>query len=111
MNNQATPTTERSATAIGMARSPFIAVIGNDACWNAEHQIQIRDYGSDRLIGCELLPTRYDQAVSGLGGHGEYVTEPEDLDDALQRAASSGLPACVNVRIEGLPAPAGTGHQ
>jgi acetolactate synthase-1/2/3 large subunit len=88
----------------------FVSVIGNDACWNAERQIQMRDYGGDRLIGCDLLPTRYDLAVSALGGHGEWVTRPEDLDHALQRAASSGLPACVNVRIEGLAAPAGSAH-
>ena len=35
---------------------PFLAVVGNDARWNAEYQIQLRDYGRDRLIGCELLP-------------------------------------------------------
>ena len=26
----------------------------------AEYQIQLRDYGRDRLIGCELLPAHYD---------------------------------------------------
>jgi len=86
---------------------PFLAVIGNDARWNAEYEIQNRDYGGDRLIGCELLPTRYDMAAAGLGGHGEHVTKAEDLDDAIRRAISSGQPACINVRIEGLPAPAG----
>ncbi|HAA93131.1 MAG TPA: hypothetical protein DCE33_11835, partial [Rhodospirillaceae bacterium] len=37
----------------------FIAVIGNDARWNAEYQIQLRDYGDQRLYGCELNPTQY----------------------------------------------------
>ena len=55
------------------ARLPFVAVVGNDACWNAEHQIQLRTYGRDRAHGCELLPARYDQAVAALGGHGEHV--------------------------------------
>ncbi len=90
--------------------APFIAVIGNDARWNAEYQIQLRDYGPDRLIGCELDDTRYDLVVAGLGCHGEHVTDPADLPGALQSAAQSGLPACVNVRIEGLAAPAGAGH-
>lgn len=89
---------------------PFVAVIGNDARWNAEHQIQLRDYGPERLIGCDLSPTRYDLAVAGLGGHGEYVTDPLELDDAINRAIESGLPACINVEIDGLPAPAGAGH-
>ena len=30
----------------------------------------------------------------------------EDLSDALRDALASGRPACVNVEIEGLPAPA-----
>ena len=89
---------------------PFLAVIGNDARWNAEHQIQMRDYGTERLIGCNLLPTRYDLAVAGLGGHGEYVEKVEELDNALNRAVASGLPACINVCIEGLAAPAGAGN-
>ena len=32
---------------------PFVAVVGNDAAWNAEYQIQLRDYGPDRLFECE----------------------------------------------------------
>lgn len=90
--------------------APFVAVIGNDACWNAEHQIQLRDYGLDRLVGCELMATRYDLAVQGLGGHGEHVTDLADLDRAMERAIASGRPACVNVEIEGLPAPGGVPH-
>jgi acetolactate synthase-1/2/3 large subunit len=63
---------------------PFVAVVGNDARWNAEYQIQLKDYGADRLIGCELAPTRYDQVASaGLGGHGEFV----DHADADARGA------------------------
>lgn len=86
-------------------RIPFVAVIGNDACWNAEHQIQLREYGPDRLIGCELLPTRYDLAVVALGGHGEYVDNVADLDAALARALDSEMPACVNVKLDGQAAP------
>lgn len=88
--------------------APFIGVIGNDACWNAEYQIQLRDYGRDRLIGCELAWTRYDLAVAGLGCHGEHVVDPLRLEGAFQRALASGLPACINVEIEGLPAPTGS---
>ena len=53
---------------------PFLAVVGNDARWNAEYQIQLRDYGRERAIGCELLPSRYDKVCIGFGGHGEHVT-------------------------------------
>ena len=84
---------------------PFVAIVGNDARWNAEYQIQLRDYGAARLIGCELQPSRYDEVARAFGGHGECVTDPAAMAPAVQRAAASGLPACINVMIEGLPAP------
>jgi acetolactate synthase-1/2/3 large subunit len=87
-----------------------VAVIGNDRRWNAEHQIQLRDYGHDRLVGCELSAARYDLAAAALGAHGEYVTRPDQLDGALGRALASGRPACINIEMEGLPAPSGPGH-
>jgi acetolactate synthase-1/2/3 large subunit len=86
-------------------RLPFVCLVGNDARWNAEYQIQLREYGPERLVGCELLPTRYDQVAAAFGGHGELVTDSREVLPAARRAARSGLPACLNVMIEGLPAP------
>ena len=86
-------------------RLPFVAVVGNDARWNAEHQIQLREYGPGRLVGLDLLPTRYDQVAAGFGGYGELVTEAGEVLPAARRAVASGLPACLNVMIEGLAAP------
>jgi acetolactate synthase I/II/III large subunit len=83
----------------------YVAVIGNDATWNAEYQIQLRAYGKERAKGCELLPTRYGAVASALGAHGEDVLRVDELQGALQRAAGSGKPACVNVTIERLAAP------
>jgi acetolactate synthase-1/2/3 large subunit len=83
----------------------YLAVIGNDATWNAEYQIQLRAYGSERAKGCELLPTRYGAVAQALGAHGEDVDRPGELQGALLRAAASGRPACVNVMIERLAAP------
>lgn len=83
----------------------FLMVVGHDARWNAEYQIQVRDFGAQRAIGCELLPTRYDRVSEAFGGYGELVTEPAALLPAALRALASGLPACLNVAIEGLPAP------
>jgi acetolactate synthase-1/2/3 large subunit len=84
----------------------YMAVVGNDACWNAEHQIQLRAYGAARAKGCELLPARYDQVATALGAHGEHVTRASELAPALERAAHAGHAACVNVLIERAPAPA-----
>jgi acetolactate synthase-1/2/3 large subunit len=85
---------------------PFVAILGNDARWNAESQIQLREYGANRMHGCELLPARYDQVVAALGGHGEHVERFADLPGAIERALASGTPACVNVMIESIAAPA-----
>jgi acetolactate synthase-1/2/3 large subunit len=84
---------------------PFIAIIGNDQSWNAEHQIQLRDYGADRLHGCTLSSARYDDAVIALGAFGVYVETPADLPGAIRAAIASGKPACINVKMVGLPAP------
>jgi acetolactate synthase-1/2/3 large subunit len=83
----------------------YVAVVGNDACWNAEYQIQLRSYGAARAHGLDLLATRYDRVAAAFGAHGEHVERPAELAPALARAARSGLPACVNVMIERLPAP------
>lgn len=84
---------------------PVIVIVGNDARWNAEHQIQLRDYGAGRTIGCELLPTRYDKVAEALGGHGEHVATYAELAPALARALASGKPACLNVMLQSTPAP------
>ena len=84
---------------------PFVLIVGNDARWNAEYQIQLKAYGAQRLHGCELLPARYDQVATAFGGHGELVTGAAQLLPAVDRAVASGKPACVNVMIEGVPAP------
>jgi acetolactate synthase-1/2/3 large subunit len=84
---------------------PIVAVVGNDARWNAEHQLQLQHYGAARAVACTLLPTRYDRIAEALGGHGAHVERPEDLGPALERAVASGKPAVVNVLIEGVAAP------
>jgi acetolactate synthase-1/2/3 large subunit len=84
---------------------PYVAVVGNDACWNAEYQIQLRAYGAHRAQGLDLLPTRYDRVAAAFGAHGEHVERPGDLAPALARAAGAGRAACVNVLIERVAAP------
>jgi acetolactate synthase-1/2/3 large subunit len=86
----------------------YLAVIGNDATWNAEYQIQLRAYGEARARGCELVPTRYGAVAAAMGAHGEDVASFGELGDALGRAAAAlthGRPACVNVMIERVAAP------
>jgi acetolactate synthase-1/2/3 large subunit len=83
----------------------YVAVVGNDSCWNAEYQIQLRSYGAALARGLDLLPTRYDRVAAAFGAHGEQVERPAKLAPALARAAGAGRTACINVAIERLPAP------
>lgn len=85
---------------------PIVAIVGNDAAWAAERHRQVRLYGEERVVASDLLPTRYDEVVRALGGHGEHVQRPEEIRPALERALASGKPACVNVMIRSVPSPA-----
>lgn len=85
--------------------APFIAVVGNDACWNAEYQIQLRSFGQSRAQGCELRDVRYDGVADSLGGLGERVSSVQELRPALERAVKARRPSCINVSIDRLPAP------
>ncbi len=85
---------------------PLVVVIGNDARWNAEFQLQLQHYGEERAVACELLLSRYDKAVEALGGYGEFVSDPAEIGQALERSLASQLPACVNIHVEGVRAPA-----
>ncbi|MCP5027958.1 MAG: acetolactate synthase [Actinomycetia bacterium] len=78
---------------------PIVGVIGNDAAWGQMMRPQAMVYGQERLVATELNYTRYDKVVEALGGHGEHVTEPDEIRPALDRALASGLPALVNVEI------------
>ena len=84
---------------------PFTLIVGNDAKWNAEYQIQVRDYGQDRTIGCELLPSHYEKVCEAFGGYGEFVDDSKEVLPAVKRALASKLPSCINIMIDGLAAP------
>lgn len=86
----------------------FHAIIGNDLRWNAEHLIQLRSYGKDRLIGCQLSPTaKYHEAAQALGAMGAEALTATELAQLLQtpNGASNTVPVCINVPIDGQPAP------
>jgi acetolactate synthase-1/2/3 large subunit len=84
---------------------PLIVVVGNDARWNAEYQIQLRQYGAERAKNCELLPSHYERVTEALGGYGACVSTADELRAALEHAHRSGKPACINVMMESIAAP------
>ena len=84
---------------------PLTVLVCNDAKWNAEYQIQLRDFGANRLIGCELNPTRYAEVCAPFGVHAEEVSAAAELDAALSRALAAPGPALVNIALDGQSAP------
>jgi len=76
----------------------IVALLGNDSAWGIDRQIQLGLYG--RAVATDLLQTRYDKMVQGLGGHGELVERPEDLKPAIERALASAKPALLNIAVE-----------
>ncbi len=76
----------------------IVAILGNDSAWGIDRQIQLGLYG--RPVATELLQTRYEKVAQGLGGYGEFVERPEDLEPALGRAFASGQPALLNVVVQ-----------
>ena len=96
----------------------IVCVANMHHCVVVELQIQKRDYGEDRTLGCELLPsTRHDQVAQALGAHGEHVAPPLSAGGsgsqearaavlaALERAGTSGKPAVVDVAMTQQAAP------
>jgi acetolactate synthase-1/2/3 large subunit len=75
---------------------PVVGIVGNNGIWALEYHPMRFLYGYQ--VAAELRPaTRYDEVVKALGGHGELVRHPAELQPALERAFASGKPALVNV--------------
>jgi acetolactate synthase-1/2/3 large subunit len=80
---------------------PVVMVVGNDGGWTQISQPQRAFFGEERMVATELdQGTRYDKVVEALGGHGEFVDEPDEVAPAIDRAFESGVPACVNVAVD-----------
>jgi acetolactate synthase I/II/III large subunit len=77
---------------------PVIGVMGNDGVWSNIKTVH-RMFYPDRLVATDLGVRPYHAMVEGLGGHGEFVTDPAEIAPALERAEASGKPALVNVHI------------
>lgn len=84
---------------------PIVCIMGNDSAWGIDRQIQLGVYG--KPVATDLLPTRYDQIVRGLGGHGEVVDSPDELQPALERCLKLERPALINVQVQRAVSPRG----
>ena len=82
---------------------PIVVVVHNDLGWGMTRDMQVEFFGRGRESGNELGLVRYDKMVEALGGHGELVERPEVIRPAIERAVTSGRPACVNVVVDPRP--------
>lgn len=81
-------------------KMPVVGILANNAAWNQVRFAQLLKYGHERgNIANTLSPIRYDLIIEAMGGHGEYVTAPDQIRPALERARDSGKPALLNVIV------------
>ena len=68
---------------------PTVAVVFNNGQWGAEKKNQI-DYYADRYVGTELENPSFAAIARAMGADGITVDHPDQVGDALRKAAASG---------------------
>jgi acetolactate synthase-1/2/3 large subunit len=77
---------------------PIVGIVGNDGVWGNIKTFHKMMY-PERVVAADLGRRPYHDVVTALGGHGELVTDADEIAPALKRARASGLPSLVNVHI------------
>jgi acetolactate synthase-1/2/3 large subunit len=81
-------------------RIPITVLVANNNGINAgmkQAALFPREY--DELFSRFPPDLRYERIMDAFGGHAEFVTEPEEIRPALERASAAGVATCINVRI------------
>jgi acetolactate synthase-1/2/3 large subunit len=84
---------------------PIVLIVGNDAGWGLERELQSAATSGEPTVACELQASRYDLVMQAFGGGGETIERLDQVRPALARAFASGLPYCLNVKIRGVRSP------
>jgi acetolactate synthase-1/2/3 large subunit len=84
---------------------PLVLIVGNDAGWGLERELQSFAAPGRPTVACELSAARYDMVMRGFGGDGETLERPDQVRPAIERAFASRVPYCLNVRIRGARSP------
>jgi acetolactate synthase-1/2/3 large subunit len=84
---------------------PVVCVISNDSAWGmislVEHLVRPEEIAARGACTTDLHHMRaYEKIVAMWDGHGEQVTDPNEILPAIQRAAANGRPSIVNVEID-----------
>jgi acetolactate synthase-1/2/3 large subunit len=78
---------------------PVVYVVFNDQGLGNERAFQNEHYGG-RFFAVDYKNPDFGALAKVFGAHGEHVTRPGDLEDAIRRAFASGKPAVVDVMID-----------
>jgi acetolactate synthase-1/2/3 large subunit len=84
---------------------PLAIIVGNDAGWGLERELQSAANAAEPTVACELRPARYDTIMKGFGGDGETVDTLDQVGPAVRRAFDSRVPYCLNVNVRGVRSP------
>jgi acetolactate synthase-1/2/3 large subunit len=90
-------TGQEIATAFHHGVAPIILVF-NNRMYGTIRMYQERSY-PERVSGTELTNPDFAKFIEAFGGHGEVVERTEDLVPAYRRAAASGKPALIEIRM------------
>jgi len=78
---------------------PVTTVVFNNLGWGMSLHGQQAIYGQETRVVVDLPDTRYDRIAAAFGLYAERVERLEDIGPAMQRAAASGKPACLDLAI------------
>lgn len=84
---------------------PAVIVISNNSAWGmiSMAEVYARADEIDSNGQCNTTfphMVAYEKMAEMWGGHGERVTDPEEILPAIQRAAANGKPSIVNVEVD-----------
>ena len=90
-------TGQEIATAFQYGAAPIVLVF-NNGMYGTIRMYQERSYPG-RISGTELTNPDFARYIEAFGGHGEVVSATAEFGPAFQRAAASGKPAVIELRM------------
>ena len=91
-------TGQEIATAFHHGAAPILLVF-NNGMYGTIRMYQERTYPG-RVTGTSLTNPDFCKLIEAFGGHGEVVAETAGFSPAFQRAAASGKPALIELRMD-----------
>jgi acetolactate synthase-1/2/3 large subunit len=91
-------TGQEIATAVQYGAN-FVALVVNNGMYGTIRMHQEREYPG-RVYGTELNNPDFAAYARAFGGHGETVARTADFAPAFERAANSGKPAIIELKID-----------